>query len=101
MNTDQLKQLLRNKTIIDFDGEDQDFQHGLRLVLRDEATGDLGLLAVEPWGDPFEGLNKLSYSYQELESPFGTPPAECLILDLKTRVEPDFELGATPTLFSY
>lgn len=99
MNTDELKRLLRSKTIIDFDSEDQDFDHGLRLVLRDETTGEMGLLAVEPWGDPFEGQNKLSYSYQQLESPFGTPPAECLILDLKTKLEPDYEKGGTPALF--
>jgi hypothetical protein len=100
MTTDHLKQLLKSKTIIDFANEDQDFDHGLRLVLRDTETGELGLLAVEPWGDPFEGETKLDYSYQQLETLFGTPPVECLILDLKTRTEPDFAAGTTPTLFS-
>ncbi len=99
MSTDELKRLLQSKTIIDFADEDQDFAHGLRLVLQDTETGEVGLLAVEPWGDPFENRVQLDYSYQQLETPFGTPPVECFINDLRTRLEPDVAIDEMPMLF--
>lgn len=99
MNTSDLKDLLKNKTIIDFDSSEQDFDHGLRLVLRDSDTGEMGLLAVEPRVLALPDEVVLDYSYQVIESPVGPPPEECLILDLKTRIGPDFEKGEIPFMF--
>lgn len=99
MNTDELKLLIKDKTIIDFETDDQDFAHGLRLVLQDMETGEMGLLAVEPRELVLPDETVLAYSYQVLNSPFGTPPEECLIADLKTKVGPDYERGEVPFLF--
>lgn len=99
MNTDELKLLIKDKAIIDFDASDQDFAYGLRLVLRDMETGEMGLLAVEPRELVLPDEIVLAYSYQVLDSPFGAPPEECLIADLKTKVGPDYERGEVPFLF--
>lgn len=101
MTNDDLKQLIANKTILDFETGDQDFDHGLRLVLRDNQTGAIGLLAIEPLlMYPDESECVLKYSYQDMEAELGPPPEECLILNLKTKVGPDFEKGEIPFLFS-
>lgn len=99
MNNDEIKSLIATKAILDLECSDQDFEHGLRLMFRDLETGELGVLAVNPFGDPFEEECRLSYSYTPTETAFGTPPLECFIDDLKTRLEPDFEKGETPSLF--
>lgn len=98
MNTDELKQLIKDKTIIDFDTSDQDFAHGLRLVLRDIETGEMGLLAIEPRAMVLPDEVVLDYSYQVLQSAFGTPPEECLIADLQTRIGPDYDPSDVPFL---
>jgi hypothetical protein len=79
MTNATLKQLLANKTIIDFQTDDQDFEHGLRLVLMDQDTGELGLLAVEPamlmeFSKDDEAV--LWYSYEELHEPRDLPSPE-------------------------
>lgn len=96
MSTDELKQLIANKTIIDFETGDQDFSHGLRLVLRDNETGELGLLAVEPDSVVMPDENLLFYSYQRIETSLPVPEH---LYDVATRLEPDFENGETPNLF--
>lgn len=98
MNTDELKLLIKDKAIIDFDTSDQDFAHSLRLVLRDMETGQMGLLAVEPGTMILPDEVVLDYSYQVLQSPFGIPPEECLIADLRTRVGPDYDPSDVPFL---
>lgn len=99
MSSDELKQLIKHKTIIDFETGDQDFEHGLRLVLQDMETGEMGLLAVEPRELVLPDETVLAYSYQVLDSPFGTPPEECLIADPKTNIAPAYEKGEVPFLF--
>lgn len=69
MTTDQIKELIRDKQIIDFQTDDQDFAHGLRLVLRDIETGEMGLLAVEPCELTMPDEIVLDYSYQVLSKP--------------------------------
>jgi hypothetical protein len=69
MTNSTLKQLLANKTILDFQTDDQDFAHGLRVVLIDRETGELGLLAVEPKILEFDDEAVLWYSYEELHEP--------------------------------
>lgn len=96
MNSDELKQLIRDKRIIDFDTDSQDFAHGLRLVLADMESGEVGLLAIEPRTLVLPDETVLDYSYQVLQSPFGAPPEECLIADLRTRVERDFPPDQLP-----
>lgn len=77
MSTDDLKQLVRNKTVIDFANDDQDFAHGLRLVLRNNETGEMGVLAVEPDSVVLPEENLLFYSYQGIETTL-PPPTEGL-----------------------
>lgn len=98
ISTDELKALIQGKQVLDLDSEDQDFRHGLRLVLRDLETGELGLLAVEPFARPDEEGELLTYSYQSIETELRSYP-ECLIEDLRTKVEPDFLPGEVPFLF--
>lgn len=95
----ELKQLIQHRVIADFQTEDQDFRHGLRLVLLDPETNELGLLAVEPLLRPDEEREVLTYSYQVLDGESGLPPSECLIAELKTKVEADFLPGEVPFLF--
>lgn len=68
MNTEDLKTLLKSKQIVDFDSTEQDFGHGLRLVLRDLETGEMGLLAVEPTALILPDEIALDYSYQTIEA---------------------------------
>lgn len=68
MTNETLRELLRNKTIIDLETEDQDFQHGLRLMLRDSETGEVGILAIEPDFAVLPDEALLSYSYQVIQS---------------------------------
>lgn len=99
MSGDEIKDFIKGKQIVDFVTEEQDFRHGLKLVLRDTETGELGLLAVEPDFVVLPEESLLFYSYQLINQHLPEPPIECLILDLKTRLEPDFEKGETPSLF--
>lgn len=69
MTTDELKALIKNKQIIDFDSSEQDFEHGLRLVLRDMESGEMRLLAVEPTVLTMPDETLLDYSYQVLTEP--------------------------------
>lgn len=100
MTNETLKELLKNKQILDFQTDDQDFAHGLRLVLRDMETSELGVLAVEPQILEFDDVAVLWYSYQEITDRFApSPPDECLIFDLKTNIAPAYEKGEVPFLF--
>jgi hypothetical protein len=76
MTNEDLKQLLANKTILDFQTDDQDFQHGLRLVLVDKETGEMGVLAVEPVTLAFEDKPVLWYSYEEFDEGRFAPSPE-------------------------
>lgn len=99
MDSDSLKRLIKNKAIIDFQTEDQDFDHGLRLVLRDFETGEMGILAVEPVQVALPDEWVLDYSYQAISEEVGPPFEETLILDLKTKIGPDYDRGEVPFLF--
>lgn len=99
MDSDTLKQLIKNKAIVDFETEDQDFDHGLRLVLRDFETGEIGVLAVEVCHVALPEEKVLDYSYHAISEEIGPVFEECLILDLKTRLNPDYERGEVPFLF--
>lgn len=89
MTTNQVKQLIQGKVIVDFETGDQDFQHGLRLVLQDVETGEMGLLAVEPSGATLE------YSYQAMDAELGPPEH---LYDIATRVGPGYERAEVPFL---
>lgn len=95
MNTEELKLLLTNKSL-ELINDDQDAAHGLRLLVTDAETGEVGLLAIEPCELVLPDEVVLSYLYQMLQSPFSTPPEECLIADLQTRVERDFPPDQLP-----
>lgn len=99
MNTDDLKALIKDKQIIDFETCEQDFDHRLRLTLRDIESGEVGVLAVAPRELALPEEMVLDYSYRAVASPFGPPPEECLIADLQTRTGPDYERGEVPFLF--
>lgn len=99
MNTDDLKALIRDKQVIDFETSEQDFEHELRLTLRDMESGELGVLAVIARELALPEETVLDYSYRAVVSPFGPPPEECLINDLRTRTGPDYERGEIPFLF--
>lgn len=94
----ELKSLIHDKQLVDFESGNQDFRHGLRLILRDVETGELGLLAVEPFSRPDEEGELLAYSYQSIESEL-RPYPECLIENFRTKVEADFEKGEIPWMF--
>lgn len=96
MNIEDLKCLLKDRQIIDFDSSEQDFEHGLRLVLRDMETGEMGLLAVEPAVLTMPDETLLDYSYQVIRD--SEHPEHGY--DILTRLEPDYEKGETPSLFS-
>lgn len=81
MTNTTLKQLLANKTIVDFQTDDQDFEHGLRLVLRDMETSELGVLAVEPCQLVLPDEIVLDYSYQEITDRLAPSPEHFYQLD--------------------
>lgn len=81
MDTDTLKQLIYSKTIIDFETGDQDFEHGLRLVLRDGETGELGILAVEARQLVLPDEVVLDYSYQEITDRLAPSPEHLYDID--------------------
>lgn len=98
MTTPELKTLLDGKSL-ELVNDDQDAAHGLRLLVTDADTGEVGLLAIEPRTMVLPDEVVLDYSYQVLQSPFGTPPEECLIADFRTKIEPDYDRGTVPFLF--
>lgn len=81
MTNDILKQLLANKTIIDFETGDQDFEHGLRLMLQDIETSELGVLAVEPRVFVLPDEVLLDYSYQEITDRLAPSPEHFYEID--------------------
>lgn len=97
MTTEELQQLLADRS---WRAEFEISDSGLRVFLQDPDTGDCGVLAVEPVELAVPLELALAYSYQDISLELGPPPEECLILDLKTRVGPDFEKGEVPFLFS-
>lgn len=98
MKTEQIKELIDGKSL-ELVNDDQDAAHGLRLLVTDIGTGEVGLLAIEPRAMVLPDEVVLDYSYQVLQSPFGPPPEECLITDLKTNIAPAYEKGEVPFLF--
>lgn len=74
MTNETLKQLLANKTITDLQTEDRDFEHGLRLVLRDAETGEMGVLTVGPCQLVLPDEVVLDYSYQEITDRLAPSP---------------------------
>lgn len=94
--TTDLQQLLADKS---WRAEFEVSDTGLRIFLQDLDTGDSGLLAVEPVQLALPDERALEYSYQDTTLELGPPPEECLILDLKTKVGPDYERGEVPFLF--
>lgn len=99
MDSDTLKQLIRNRQIIDFETSVQDFDHGLRLVLRDFETGEMGVLAVEVCHVALPEEKVLDYSYHAISEEVGPVFEECLVADLKTKTGPDYDRGEIPFLF--
>lgn len=99
MNTDDLKALISDKQVIDFETCEQDFEHELRLTLHDMESGEVGVLAVTARELALPEEIALDYSYQAAASPFRAPYDECLIADLQTRTGPDYERGEVPFLF--
>lgn len=97
MTTEDLKQFLEPRT---FRAELELSDMGLRVFLQDLATGECGVLAVEPVQLALPDERALAYSYQDISAELGPPPPECLILDLKTKVGPDFEKSEMPSLFN-
>lgn len=97
MNTTELKTLLDGKSL-ELINDDQDAAHVLRLLVTDAGTGQVGLLAIEPRAMVLPDEVVLDYSYQVLQSAFGTPPEECLIADLQTRIGPDYDPSDVPFL---
>jgi hypothetical protein len=82
MTNSTLKQLLANKTILDFQSDDQDFEHSLRLVLVDRETGEMGVLAVEPCELVLPNEVVLDYSYEVIDdSRFAPSPEHFYQLD--------------------
>lgn len=81
MTNETLRQLLANKTIIDFQTDDQDFEHGLRLVLCDVETGEMGALAVEPCQLVLPDEIVLDYSYEEITDRLAPSPDHFYQLD--------------------
>lgn len=79
-------------------GEGDTFTHSLRLALEDLDTGEISILVIEPDMVALPDECLLFYSLQRLETTL--PEPEHLILDLKTRVEADYERGETPSFFS-
>lgn len=64
MNTEQLRELISTRDLIDFQRSDQEFESDLRLMLRDRETGELGILQVGI--EPLSDEPKLGYWYQEI-----------------------------------
>jgi hypothetical protein len=89
MTTEQVQALIAGKVIMDFETGDQDFAHGLRLVLQDTETGEMGVLAVEPSGELLE------YSYQVIDAPVASPEH---LYNIATRTGPDFDKHEIPFL---
>lgn len=96
MTNETLKELLQNKQILDFETGDQDFAHGLRLVLCDMETGEMGVLAVEPQILEFDDAAVLWYSYQEITDRLAPSPEH--FYSIATRVGPDYDSSNVPFL---
>lgn len=95
MNITELKALLSNRTIVDFETDDQDFAHGLRVVLMDVEGGEIGLLVIEPRILVLPDEVVLDYSYQVIDSRLG-PPEQ--LYDIATKVNPDYDASDVPFL---
>lgn len=68
MNTEQLRELLSTRTLIDFEKSEQDYAHSLRLMLRDPQSGEVGVLEVKPENLILPDEVVLSYSYEEIDA---------------------------------
>lgn len=81
MTNETLKELLKDKQILDFETGDQDFAHGLRLVLRDVETGELGVLTVEPCQLVLPDEVVLDYDYREITDRLAPSPEHFYQID--------------------
>lgn len=93
MSIDDLKTLLESKswrTELEITGST------LRLFLQDLDSGECGVLAVEAVQLALPDEQALEYSWQAINPELGPPPEECLIVDLKTKIERDFPPDQLP-----
>lgn len=68
MNTTQLRELLSTRQVVDFEKSDQDYNHSLRLMLRNEQSGELGILEITPDALVLPDELMLNYSYEEVRA---------------------------------
>lgn len=68
MTTADLKTLLRGNKHLELVNDDQDAAHGLRLLVVDHETQQVGLLAIEPRTLVLPDEVVLDYSYQVMEA---------------------------------
>lgn len=76
MTTEHLKQLLSGNKHLELVNDDQDAAHGLRLLVIDADSQQVGLLAIEPRTLVLPDEAILDYSYQQLEAS-GSHYPEC------------------------
>lgn len=97
MNVEDLRLLLTGNKTIEFANVDQDPAHGLRLLIIDNETHEVGLLAIEPRVLVLPDEVVLDYSYQTVESPPMGHFDEC-DYHIATRVGSDYDRSDVPFL---
>lgn len=97
MNTTDLKDLLTGNKTIEFIDSDQDPAHGLRLLIIDNDTNEVGELAIEVAELAVEPEWILNYSYQRISEPPMPHFDEC-DYHIATRVGPDYDRSGVPFL---
>lgn len=95
MNTEALKSILSGNKIIEFIDDDQDLAHGLRLLIIDNETHEVGELAIEPRVLVLPDEAILDYSYQAINYDAGRPEHG---YDVLTRIGPDYDASNVPFL---
>lgn len=97
MNTKDLKLILSGNKAIEFIDNDQDPSHGLRLLIIDNETNEVGELAIEVAELALEPEHILDYSYQRISEPPMPHFDEC-DYHIATRVGPDYDASNVPFL---
>lgn len=97
MNTTDLKTLLSGNKTIELIDDDQDLNHGLRLLIIDNETNEVGELAIEVAELAVEPEWVLDYSYQRISEPHMPHFDEC-DYHIATRVGPDYDASNVPFL---
>lgn len=97
MNTTDLKALLSGNKTVEFIDGDQDSAYGLRLLVIDNETNEVGELAIEVAELAVEPEHILDYSYQRISEPPITHFDEC-DYHIATRVGPDYDRSNVPFL---